>query len=53
MLEPAPWADYEPHSSWSNKAAILIKFPLFSVSIIDKISKIILKITKERWEKII
>lgn len=30
MLEPAPWADSEPHSSWSNNAAMLIKFPEFS-----------------------
>jgi hypothetical protein len=33
MFEPAPWADSDPHYSWSNKAAILIKLPLFSVSV--------------------
>lgn len=33
MLEPAPWADSEPHSSWSKRAAILMKLPLFSESI--------------------
>lgn len=32
MGEPAPCADYDPHSSWSNKAVILIKLPGFSVS---------------------
>jgi hypothetical protein len=32
MFDPAPCADSDPHYSWSNKAAILMKLPLFSVS---------------------
>ena len=35
MLEAAPWADSEPHYSWSNKAATLMNLPVFSTSVID------------------
>lgn len=48
MFDPAPWADSEPHSSWSKRAAILIKLPLFCESINANKPKVIKVNTVER-----